>query len=56
MTVTALSALPRDKLLAVLNHDRTDIGDELGGGYRQACAAWFAGLTGADCRAGRRGA
>jgi len=35
-----------NKLQAVLNHDRPD--PDLGADYRQACAAWFAGLSERD--------
>jgi hypothetical protein len=38
-----LSDNPRDKLQAALNHDRPD--NDLGADYREACAAWFAGLS-----------
>jgi len=40
---TNLSDNPRDKLQAALNHDRPD--NDLGADYREACAAWFAGLS-----------
>ncbi len=40
---TNLSDNPRDKLKAALNHDRPD--NDLGADYREACAAWFAGLS-----------
>ena len=40
-----LSDDPRDKLQAVLNHDRPDPDDDLGFVYREACGAWFSRLT-----------
>ena len=43
--MTALSDDPRDKLQAVLNHDRPDPDDDLGAVYRETCAAWFARLS-----------
>ena len=45
---TNLSDNPRDKLQAVLNHDRPDPDDDRGAEYRDSCAAWFATLSGAD--------
>ena len=43
-----LSGEPADKLQAILNRDRPDPGDDFGADYRQACAAWFAGLPERD--------
>ena len=46
--VSEMSDDPRDKLRAVLNHDRPDPDDDLGVAYRDACGQWFAALAGAD--------
>jgi hypothetical protein len=43
-----LSGDPRDKFQAVLNRDWPDPDDHFGADYRQACAAWFAGLSERD--------
>ncbi|HEV8717148.1 MAG TPA: hypothetical protein VGX03_30550 [Candidatus Binatia bacterium] len=51
--VSEMSDEPRDKLRAVLNHDRPDPDGDLGVAYRDACGQWFAALAGAD-RSDRR--
>jgi hypothetical protein len=50
MTVALqLSDDPRDKLQAVLSHNWPGPdSDDLGAGYRHACAEWFASLSGHD--------
>ena len=47
--MTALSDDPRDKLQAMLSHNGPGPdNDDLGAGYRHACAEWFASLSGHD--------
>jgi len=46
--MTDTSDAAGDKLQAVLNHDWPDPDDDFGADYRQACAAWFAGLPERD--------